>query len=811
MGPPTLFRKGSLRPPSSLDPSISKDIVENEQKALDDFQPIFYIIDHLKNKTKNYKTIEDRVLILKSGTGSGKSTAFPVETYKTFKDIPGIGDKTMICLQPSTLTATQIPMDTSKEPAYKDVLKFGQNIGYQIGELQKKPRKGILYATVGILYQQMLVMTDEELMKKYSFVMVDECHARSVDLDMLLLLLKKFLIRNWENPECFMVICMSATFDVFSYQKYFTFSDSANPPSIIIVEGQTYPVQTTFLEYDTESYIEECVNQIVKQHGILDTAEMNQFSDFLVFASGVSQINKIKKGVESKITDGSILVIPMDSARNKENGIEKYYLNADIKKLKNFKGEKYKRKLIISTNLAETGLTIDTLLAVFDLMFVNAGENIPIFNANMALNDKPIPLSSSRQRKGRAGRKAPGLYFPMCCEKTYNMLMENRHPDIYTQDFTMHLLKIIVAAHNKNEKFNIDDLDLLSKPSADSYYNSVDNLVKLNFIYTDLTPTKMGITAIKIRYMSIEDLRMVFAGYEENVSILELITIAAFLTVDGWNNTKSYENEMRKKKKDKDKGKGKDKDKDSIDKEFRKKESEKLLPVQIFDLNISKEPIYTEGGYKSDSDSGFDSDSGSDSDSDYEIPDFVEGNFEHTYEGGVEHSHYDNDAKNLAKINKILLGSDFIETIFIFEAFKKNIANADIAHWCFKNGLDYKNILEVIKMRDEFIEGFVTAGLPLNNTDEKISNSLETKNLNYIQRMKKCIKAGYKNHSATWDHGLNSYVDDNKKIKIRIESELAKVKPNNIYFNKKSINAIAMGDPKNSIKQYFINTKLISF
>jgi HrpA-like RNA helicase len=890
---PTLFRKGALNPIKSLIKGVDQNIIDDEKKKLDEFVPIHYVINIISEKLKISKPKPmDRVLILQSGTGSGKSTAFPSELYKTYKDTV---NKLIICLQPRTLTAVDIPIELSKEPAYASLWEFGVNIGYQTGELQKKPqKKGLVYATVGILYNQMLVMTDEEIMKKYSFILVDECHERSVDLDMTLYLLKSFIYRNYQNPECPMVVCMSATFDVFVYHSYFSTEPGKKPEimdystktdEIIIVKGETFPIEEHFLNFTSANYIEDVCNKVVELHNklkfeaesntvekLVENGEKSKFVDFLIFVTGAGQMKKIKKFLDKLNAEGEMIIIPMDSARNKENGIDLYNLKTDINKLRvtlrNGREVKPIRKIIISTNIAETGLTIPTLLAVFDLMMSIASEHNPIYNTALLIS-KPTTQSMSRQRRGRAGRKAPGIYYPMCSKETWDSMIINQHPEIITSDFTLHLLKIIVKYYAefvkstfKNEddnvllnkiliktdeerieetnklldagyKFDVTTLDLLDNPSADSYCSAVEKLFKLHFIDNNMIPTPMGIIANRCRKLTIENIRMIFAGYEENVNIMDLITIAAFATVSkamDWNNPASLEFQGNK-----------DNfmalDEDDIISSVTTEE----IPFDLSEEIPSNESLEGKVGgslheIKDDSndnitklimDAWYDEGLiGGGYDSEFVNP--IGGGFEKRshkkFNNKNEKPNHNSKPKPMETfgfddktnlLNKIVIGCDFTECLFILNKFYDVVKNdiKNVENWCNENGFNYSKLLTVIKVRDEIIESLCANHLNIHYNKYNLfaESNLTPERLDYIQRIKNCVKIGYCYYTASWDNEKSMYIDDQKHVPINVISKLVKVprnlKPKKITFSGRIVSLDNM-QPENPYR--FSTTDLIT-
>src|ERR1700761_4046301 len=170
---PTLLIKGSLRSPSAN---------AEQQKMLDEFVPIDYILEWFRVRLD--KTgITNRVLILKAETASGKSTSFPAELFIRAVSSAGVDAPGIICTQPRILTAivnvTTIVRDSG--PEYPRFLKIGDTIGWATGVNKLKPkRRGLLSATIGILAMQLQTLPDEEIMKLYKYILIDETHERDL-------------------------------------------------------------------------------------------------------------------------------------------------------------------------------------------------------------------------------------------------------------------------------------------------------------------------------------------------------------------------------------------------------------------------------------------------------------------------------------------------------------------------------------------------------------------------------------------------------------------------------------------------------
>jgi HrpA-like RNA helicase len=191
---------------------IQKWMSPAEKLAAQSSIPIEYIVEFIRERLPEMKSGSpkiiatgpgDRVLLLKSYTGSGKSMV-PVYMHKAFFDVL---HKNTVTTEPKVLTTIEI---TEGTVAFSG-LKMEETIGYQTGQFHKRPIRGIVFMTTGVLVMQLKNFTDEELMRRYMILIIDECHDRDVNNDMLMFLIKDFLSRNYANPACPMIILMSAT------------------------------------------------------------------------------------------------------------------------------------------------------------------------------------------------------------------------------------------------------------------------------------------------------------------------------------------------------------------------------------------------------------------------------------------------------------------------------------------------------------------------------------------------------------------------------------------------------------------------
>ena len=248
--PITLLKKGCL---------VAR--MGEKQSDLDKIVPLDYIMDWFGKKldNKNATNMSDRIVILLSKTGSGKSTSIcPTLYLRFFKKYK----KRIVITQPRVLTAMEIPKDISNIDAYKKPNKDGlsielyRNLGYQTQEfVRKTTEKGILFCTTGILLQFLKNMSDEEFIKKFKFVVIDEAHDRSLDVDLVLLLMKNLIKRNLSKDPPFLIL-MSATLNVDQYSKYF------NTNTKFEVSGQSKPIEVIYPSIDILSNLKKTIHQM---------------------------------------------------------------------------------------------------------------------------------------------------------------------------------------------------------------------------------------------------------------------------------------------------------------------------------------------------------------------------------------------------------------------------------------------------------------------------------------------------------------------------------------------------------------------
>lgn len=806
---PTLLVKGNL-----------KETAESPKQAvLDEILPIDYIMNWFGERIPmdNYGSPKipassplDKIMILQSSTGSGKSTIIPPYFYQLFFNRT---KKNIAITQPRILTAIEIskneipPFNTREElnkqnhPSWQPI-QFGFNIGVQTSIFQKRPIKGMIYMTSGILTQQLFSMDNKSFMDKYSLIVIDEAHERSIEIDLLLYMLKKFINNNWNNKNCPFLLIMSATIDTKLFADYLLseVEKTNRYRTIIQVSGFSFPIEEHFLEYDSQNIYNSIVDQIKEIHKnntedflnfhILkssgfkidedlketDLKKKQTFRDILVFIKGPKEIKKLKKMVNNLNSKDEFFikypVIPLgltselveSQSHEYRSAVERDIRDLDVEVFEFIKGKtkvsikKPVRKIIFASNVAETGLTVKTLKYIIEPGFYYSSEFFPSFGSKVLIS-KPVTQSMHKQRKGRVGRKYPGICYSMFTQEVYDLMRENQYPDIIKKEITLDLLGILIReADPDNEinelslnklfgenslflkkinekKIDILKLDLLDLPSTDSLYYSMEKLYILGAINSNSIPTRLGFIMNKFRFIPIESIKMILSGYSWNTSISDLITIASFLYYA--------------------------KDLFIRDEEYKLQIAEKFGKFTIF----PEEQIYKEKHILSYSKFKTDLIMADQfikyllifQELEFRISQINVKNIELEKEEGITGS---GDGKS--KINVKLMG-------------EKNIIDI-LSIWGEKFGINIKKILDVLELRDVIINLMCVIGLnPYHNHQKSYNNIFRIYNDNemfeYISGLKQCIYEGYKLNLAVWNPGEKKYYSKKTHIPIQVNND----------------------------------------
>lgn len=535
--PPTLFVPGSLRDPEGN---------MSGQAVLDPFVPIDYCEKWFKDRI-NKTGVHNRILILKAGTASSKSTGFVAEMYKRIVMNSPYGRRGLICTQPRILTAIKNVSQIISVPSYS-YLKVGQDIGWSTQYDKMRPaRFGILSATVGTLTAQMTMGSDEDIMKKYQMILIDETHERNLQTDLVILMLYNFLSRNAGDPRCPFIVFMSATFDPNVFISFFSSLDSEMSlgNNFIHVVGQSVGYDVIWPDNIPAGIKIWDLAAVRAKEIILENPEDQEDScDILIFMPGSKEIEETEKSLRRELSSidevkyGRSIILPISAKEIETQSI--HFKNLDKKNSEiNSPEGPIKRKIVISTVIAETGLTLDQLKYVIETGFHRATSFNPNFLTD-SLVTEGAPKSRITQRFGRVGRKTRGTVYPLYTKETYDSFLDQQFPEIIVSDFGDILMPVLLE-QVKDGSGNFDltreiilgDIKLLSMPPVASMNMSLEQAYKLGLIGPGSCPDSVRITKIGSVLgrlgLKLSSTRLLASGHVYEYSVYDLIGLVACL------------------------------------------------------------------------------------------------------------------------------------------------------------------------------------------------------------------------------------------------------------------------------------------
>jgi len=445
-------------------------------------------------------TSEHQCLVLVGETGSGKTTQIP----QWCLDLVLLGRrKHVCCTQPRRVAA----MSVAQRVADEMDCQIGQEVGYSIRfEDCSSSRTALKYMTDGMLLRE--AMTDP-LLDRYGVILLDEAHERTLSTDILLGLIKEVIK---QRPDL-KVIIMSATLDAGKFQTYFD-----NAP-LLTVPGRTHPVEIFYTPEPERDYLEAAIRTVVQIH-LCEEVE----GDVLLFLTGQEEIDeackRIKREIENLGPDvGDMKIIPLYSTLP-PNMQQRIFEAAPPNKPAGGIG----RKTVVSTNIAETSLTIDGVVFVIDPGFSKQKVYNPRIRVESLLVSA-ISKASAQQRAGRAGRTKPGKCFRLYTEKAYKSEMQsNTYPEILRSNLGTVVLQL--------KKLGIDDLvhfDFMDPPAPETLMRALELLNYLSALDDDGDLTELGSMMADFP-LDPQLAKMVIASTDHSCSN-EALSIVAMLSV----------------------------------------------------------------------------------------------------------------------------------------------------------------------------------------------------------------------------------------------------------------------------------------
>lgn len=712
---PTLLVPGKLVIPDNV--TINKFM----NQPAEDVIPIKFILTWVKRKMSEYgglppKYFLDRVLVLQSMTASGKSTVLPTTLLRLLSSMLRKGGSILVT-EPRIAVALDVAHEQRNADFNRDLKDM---IGVKTGPIREFVRRGLIYATIGVLNAQLKTLSDEKIIEMYKIIIIDECHIRSIQLDSVFIRLKEFYKRCFAKglKEIPFLILTSATFDLVKYARFFqVYEDSLSEDekervkefgcsNIISVTGRTYPVITNWPEHGTNDYMKYGADLIIKIHRENLSDEQGK-NDVLFFVPGAAEGKNVamyldKANIPFRSKSSKIppfIVIYIDSRAKVTDNRDHQILQMDHNRLTITSIEDQKvllkpfRRVICASVAVEVGVTIESLKYVLDCGYNRASESYFPWGFK-GLTTRPATQSMITQRKGRAGRLYPGQYDPTYTENSYKSLPNNQLPDITLNGSDEIFLDLV------NIYPTINQFDMLDRPAAHALHYSVDKAIKFGFINgcgpnPEWHLTEMGKVAGKFSRIEMFEARMLFMSLVHEVNLFDMINIVCIIG-------KTRRDFMIMKK-------------DYTDAGY----------WELLKLSLSRDVL------------------------DYII------SFE---------------VKSRNDLLRTLISCELIEYSMVIAGFMKKIAEfakspSTLLDWCEKNSIKYDGMVEILTRREDIINDLVAVGIdPWKFSERKISMAKTGELFKLICRIKQCTFAGLSDNVLTRNNDL--YWNKGKKIEV---------------------------------------------
>jgi len=432
---------------------------------------------------------ENQVVVLCGETGSGKTTQLPKICLELGRGVTGMIGHT----QPRRIAARSIAARLSQELG----VTLGQQVGYKIRFTDRvSDNTFIKLMTDGILLAE---TQGDRYLEQYDTIIVDEAHERSLNIDFLLGYLHRLLPRR---PDL-KVIITSATIDPQRFSKHF------GGAPILEVSGRTYPVETRYRPLISEDPDQEDLTQIEGILGAVDELCGRGTGDVLVFLAGEREIRETAEALR-KHHPPETEILPLYSRLSWDEQQKVFHPHG-------------RRRIILSTNVAETSLTVPGIRYVVDPGVARMSR----YSSRSRVQRLPIERisqASADQRKGRCGRVAEGVCIRLYSEEDLLSRARFMEPEIQRTNLASVILQMKALKLGQIEAF-----PFLEPPDGRFIRDGYLTLHEIGAVNDENELTQLGWQLAKLP-VDPRIGRMILAAVDENC-LDEVLIIAAALSV----------------------------------------------------------------------------------------------------------------------------------------------------------------------------------------------------------------------------------------------------------------------------------------
>ncbi len=434
----------------------------------------------------------NQVIVVESPTGSGKTTQIPQILYHC-----GYAkDGTIGVTQPRRIAAVSVTEFIARQLGKT----IPETIGYKMRFEDKTDLSTrIKIMTDGILLQEMKA---DYYLSRYSVIMIDEAHERSLNIDFILGLLKRILR---ERPQ-FKVIISSATINAEVFSEYF------DECPIVKIDARVFPVQTIYDPPSPENSDEALLLKIADI--VTRVVKSKTEGDILIFMSGERNIKDCINTLGSLSFSKRLQLLPLYGRLSSQEQSRVFDL---------YRG---KKKVIVATNIAESSVTIDGITSVVDPGLAKMNFfNQRTFTSSLV--EVSISRASCNQRKGRAGRTAPGTCYRLYNRRDYESRALFTTEEIFRTDLSEVVLRMAELGIMDFENF-----DFLSPPGRQGIISAIGTLRLLEALDEERSLTRVGQMMVRFPMLPKHSRMIVEAVLHYPQVLEEVLTAASFLTTN---------------------------------------------------------------------------------------------------------------------------------------------------------------------------------------------------------------------------------------------------------------------------------------
>ncbi|XP_008949524.1 probable ATP-dependent RNA helicase DHX35 isoform X2 [Pan paniscus] len=473
VGPVKFWRPGTEGPGvsiseerQSLAENSGTTVVYNPYAALSIEQqrqklPVFKLRNHILYLIENYQTV-----VIVGETGCGKSTQIPQYLAEAGWTAEG---RVVGVTQPRRVAAVTVAGRVAEERG----AVLGHEVGYCIrfDDCTDPLATRIKFLTDGMLVREMMV---DPLLTKYSVIMLDEAHERTLYTDIAIGLLKKIQKKRGDLR----LIVASATLDADKFRNFFNQNETSDPARdtcvILTVEGRTFPVDIFYLQSPVPDYIKSTVETVVKIH------QTEGDGDILAFLTGQEEVETV---VSMLIEQARALA--RTGMKRHLRVLPMYAGLPSFEQMKVFERvSRSVRKVIVATNVAETSITISGIVYVIDCGFVKLRAYNPR-TAIECLVVVPVSQASANQRAGRGGRSRSGKCYRLYTEEAFDKLPQSTVPEMQRSNLAPVILQLKALGIDNVLRFHF-----MSPPPAQSMVQALELLYALGGLDKDCRLTE---------------------------------------------------------------------------------------------------------------------------------------------------------------------------------------------------------------------------------------------------------------------------------------------------------------------------------